>query len=126
MAISAKDLIAKKGLLEEEKEKIVSIDVEGVGSFDFRIPTMEDYTDATAKAKKRPNKGIEDKWLVFACCVSPDLSDPELQKAYDCKEPLEIVDKIFLIGVVSKIAQELVRQAGFSDEYVQVVDETKN
>lgn len=126
MATSAKDLINKRQLIADRKDKQVEITVPDVGTFLFRLPTLNDYQDAEAKAKKRPDQGIENKYLIYTCCLEPNLGDKELQDAFDCKEPMDIVDELFMIGDISNIAKVLVEQAGFGKDYLDVVAKAKN
>lgn len=126
MAISAKDLINKKQLIEDKKESQLEIEVPDVGTFLFRLPTINDYQDAQAKAKNRPDEAMENKYLIYTCCVEPALNDKELQDEFGCKEPIDIVDKLFMIGEISNIARILVEQAGFGDDYMRVVKKAKN
>lgn len=126
MAISAKDLINKRQLIEDKKEAQVEIEVPDVGAFLFRLPTINDYQDAKAKAKNRKDEGMENKYLIYACCLEPALNNKELQDAYECKEPIEIVDKLFMIGEITSIAQILVDKAGFNNDYKTVVKKAKN
>lgn len=126
MAISAKDLINNRKLIEERKDDQIEIKVPEVGTFLFRLPTINDYQDAKAKAKNRPDEFMENKYLIYTCCAEPALNDKELQDAYECKEPIDIVDKLFKFGEITSIAQILVDMAGFNDDYKTVVKKAKN
>lgn len=126
MAISAKDLINNRKLIEERKDDQIEIEVPDVGAFLFRLPTINDYQDAQAKAKNRQNEAMENKYLIYTCCVEPGLNNKELQDAYECKEPIDIVDKLFMIGEITSIAQILVDNAGFNNDYKTVVKKAKN
>lgn len=126
MAVSAKDLINNRKLIEDKKEAQIEIEVPDVGAFLFRLPTINDYQDAQAKAKNRQNEAMENKYLIYTCCVEPGLNNKELQDAYECKEPIDIVDKLFMIGEITSIAQILVDNAGFNNDYKTVVKKAKN
>lgn len=127
MAISAKDLIKKKKLIEDKKDKLIEIEVPNTGTFVFRLPTIEDSEDAEAYGKNRNNPGFEqNKYLVHACCVEPRLSDPELLEAFEVTEPIDIVSELFLMGEISSIAMTLVEKAGFDKESYKVVEKAKN
>lgn len=126
MAVSAKDLINNRKLIEERKDDQIEIEVPDVGAFLFRLPTINDYQDAQAKAKNRQNEAMENKYLIYTCCVEPGLNNKELQDAYECKEPIDIVDKLFMIGEITSIAQILVDNAGFNNDYKTVVKKAKN
>lgn len=126
MAVSAKELINNRKLIEERKDDQIEIEVPEVGTFLFRLPTINDYQDAQAKAKNRQNEAMENKYLIYTCCVEPALNNKELQDAYECKEPIDIVDKLFMIGEITSIAQILVDKAGFNNDYKAVVKKAKN
>jgi len=127
MAVSAKDLINNRKLIEDRKDDQVEIEVPDVGAFIFRLPTINDYQDAEAKAKNRSDDPtISNKHLIYTCCVEPALNDKELQDAYECNEPIDIVEKLFMIGEITSIAQILVDQAGFNNDYKTVVKKAKN
>ena len=126
MAISAKDLIKKKQLIEDKKDKQIEIEVPETGTFLFRIPTLLDYEDAEAYGKKRDNGYEENKFLLHSCCLEPNLKDPELLEAFEVKNPIDIVDKLFMVGEVSSIATTLVQKAGFDKDSYKVVEKAKN
>lgn len=126
MAISAKDLIKNKKLIEDKKDKQIEIEVPDTGTFLFRVPNMADYEDSEAYRKKRDNGFDANKFLIKACCIEPNLADPELLEAYGVKNPIDIVDKLFMIGEVSSIATTLVEKAGFDKEAYKVVEKAKN
>ena len=126
MAISAKDLIEKKKLIEDKKDKQIQIEVPDTGTFLFRIPTLMDYEDSDAYGKKRKSGYEENKFLIHSCCLEPNLKDAELLEAYGVKNPIDIIDKIFMVGEVSTIATTLVEKAGFKKDAYKVVEKAKN
>lgn len=69
--------------------------------------------------------GNPDEYLVYNVMVEPSLKDKELQKIYECKEPTDIVSKIFDMGTVKGIAEQALGMAGF-DSKVTAVEELKN
>lgn len=127
MAISAKDLIQKKKLIEDKRDKQIEIEVPDTGTFLFRIPNFIDYEDSEAYGKNRKQKGYEsNKYLIHACCLEPNLKDPELLEAYEVKNPIDIVDKLFMVGEIQSIANTLVDKAGFDRDAYRVIEKTKN
>lgn len=56
-----------------------------------------------------------DDFLVYNTMIEPNLKDAELQKIYECKEPVDIVNAIFSPGTVSAIAVEAMKMAGYMD-----------
>ena len=127
MAISAKDLIKKKKLIEDKKDKQIEIEVPETGTFLFRVPNMIDYEDSEAYGKNRKQSGHEsNKYLIQTCCLEPKLKDSELLEAYGVKNSVDLVSKIFMVGEITSIATTLVEKAGFDKEAYKVVEKAKN
>jgi len=66
-----------------------------------------------------------DEYMVYNIVIDPNLKDAELQKAYGCAEPMDIVTKIFDPGTVVGIAKAGLKLAGFESN-VTVVEDLKN
>lgn len=66
-----------------------------------------------------------DDLLVYNIVVEPNLKDAELQKAYGCVEPIDIVSKIFDPGSIKGIAQAGLKFAGYESN-VKAVEDLKN
>ena len=126
MVLNAKELINKKKIIEDKKNKTIEIEVPDIGAFKFRLPDINDYNDSEAYGKSRKDNLKSNNYLLYACCLEPDLKDPELQKAYEVKDPVDIVDKIFLFGEVGTIADILIKKAGFDKEVMGVYEKLKN
>ncbi|MCW6678158.1 hypothetical protein NH286_03190 [Anaerococcus sp. NML200574] len=125
--LSAKELLAKKNIIEDKKNKKIEIEVPDIGTFTFRLPSIADYEDAQAYGKNRDNPGYEqNKYLIYACCLDPKLDDEELMKGFEVKAAVDLIDKLMLVGEVSSIATILVEKAGFDKEALKVVEEVKN
>ena len=118
--LSAKDLIAKKGLIEKKKTKNINLEVSGLGLMTFRTPSTEDLMDANEYS------GRSQDYLIFNCSVEPNLRNKELQDAFEAEEPVDIVNKVFLPGEISELAERLTESAGFNDKAVKLVDDLKN
>lgn len=126
MALSAKELIKKRDLINQKKNKEIEIEVPETGTFLFRLPTLEDYEDAEAYGKSRKQTTLSNNFLIHACCLEPNLRDSELLKEYECKDPVDIVEKILMFGEITSIADVLVKKAGFDKDNLAVVDKIKN
>lgn len=66
-----------------------------------------------------------DEYMVYDIVIEPNLKDAELQKAYGCVEPIDIVSKIFNPGTIKGIAQEGLKLAGYESN-VKAVEDLKN
>lgn len=120
--LSAKELIKKRKLIEEKKRKEFIIEINDMGQFKFRTPDMFDVIDSQAFK----GGGHEEEYMIYTCMVEPNLRNAELQEAYECHEPFDIVDALFLPGEKQAIAQLLLDQAGYKDDIAKVVSEVKN
>jgi len=110
----------KEQKLEAKKKKKTSALY--VKSLDGII-TIESPTAALARDAQDMDNG--DAYMVYSCVTEPNLKSKELQDAYECVEPLEIVDKVFDVGEIPQIAVECLKLAGYVDG-VKAVDEIKN
>lgn len=119
--LTLKDLIAKKEQVLNSKKKTRNLYIKSLdGIITIEKPSVETIIDAS-----KIDDGVEsDKYLVYNCIVEPNLRDKELQKAYGCVEPSDIL-KIFEDGEISAIAKECMNLAGYSGS-VSVVDDIKN
>lgn len=126
MVLNAKELINKKNIIEDKKNKTIEIEVPDLGAFKFRLPNINDYNDSEAYGKSRKDNVKANDYLLYTCCLEPDLKDPELQKAYGTKDPVDIVDKIFLFGEINTLSDILIKKAGFDKEVMNVYEKLKN
>lgn len=53
------------------------------------------------------------KELVFNCVVEPNLKDKELQEKFSCVKEKDIVDKMFTLGELKGIADEIIKMSWF-------------
>lgn len=124
--MNAKDLIQKRNIIEDKKNKQLEVEVPDVGTFLFRLPTLEDVEDADAYEKSQKRPSLSNNYLVYSCCLSPDLKDKDLQEAYKCKDPVDIVSKVLMFGEVLSISDLLMKKAGIDKDSQMAVKELKN
>lgn len=119
--LTIKNLIAKKEQILNNRRATRDLYVKSLDSvITIEKPSIETIVDAS-----KIENGVEsDKYLVYNCIVEPNLKDKELQQAYGCVEPIEIL-KIFEDGEISSIAIECMNLAGYRGS-VSVVDDIKN
>ncbi len=120
--LSAKELIKKRKLIEEKKRKEFIVEIKDMGQFKFRTPDAFDVIDSQAFK----DGGYEDEYMIYTCMVEPNPKDAELQEAFECHEPFDIVDALFLPGEKQGIAKALMEQAGYKEDIAKVVSEVKN
>ena len=119
--ITLQELLRRKEQMLEAKKTPKTAELY-VKSLDGTI-TIEGPTSALAKDAQEMDNG--DAYLVYQCVTEPCLKAKELQEAYKCVEPMEIVEKIFDPGEIPQISVECLRLSGYIDG-VKVVDEIKN
>jgi hypothetical protein len=111
--LTVQELIAQKEKLVKKKERtetlyIASMDAEIV----IKVPTNALLLEAQGLGQEDATKA--DIYLVYQCCVEPNLKDPKLQEAFGCVEPMDVVSEIFLPGEVAAIADKIMGLGGFS------------
>ncbi|MBR2182949.1 MAG: hypothetical protein IJ858_05955 [Acidaminococcaceae bacterium] len=116
MAVSVKDLIAKKEEIAAKKEATVDF-VTSIGTVTVKKPTKSMVLESIERDK------TGDAYLILQQVVEPNLKDPALQEAYGCAEPLDIVEKIFLPGEIANLARAIMKTSGYG---VDIVEDLKN
>jgi len=119
--ITLKELIARKEQMLEAKKTPKTKELY-IKSLDGTI-TVEGPTSALAKDAQEMTDG--DQYLVYQCVIDPCLKSKELQEAFGCVEPMEIVEKLFDPGEIPQISVECLRLAGYIDG-VKAVEDVKN
>jgi len=119
--ITLAELMRRKEQMLESKKKKKSRELY-VKSLDGTI-IVEAPSAALARDAQEMENG--DVYVVFQCVVEPNLKSKEIQEAFGCAEPMEIVEKIFDVGEVPQISVECLKLAGYI-EGVKAVDELKN
>ena len=119
--ITLQELVRRKEQMLEAK-KVPKTRELYVKSLDGTI-TIEGATAALAKDAQELENG--DAYLVYECVKEPCLKAKELQTAFGCVEPMEIVEKLFDPGEIPQISVECLRLSGYIDG-VRAVEDTKN
>lgn len=113
MAVSIKELIENKEKIQETKKQTYDLET-SIGKITVKKPSRAlvaetlDLTDS--------QDGTGDKYLIFNSVIAPSLNDNELQKAYECLEPTDIVDKLFDTGEAAEIAKAIMKCAGYGKD----------
>lgn len=105
MSISINELIAKREEINARKAQKLTIET-SIGEVVAKKPTASIMSEALGLESNN------DQYLVYNCIIEPDLKDKELQQAYECIEPMDIVDKVFDVGEVKAISTVLVESVG--------------
>ena len=119
--ITLQELLRRKEQMLEAKKTPKTKELY-IKSLDGTI-TVEGPTATLAKDAQDMENG--DVYLVYECVKDPCLKAKELQDAFGCVEPMEIVEKLFDPGEIPQISVECLRLSGYIDG-VKAVEETKN
>lgn len=120
------DLIKDKEKIQPKENVTKEILVERLGAtVTIRRAEKSLVMDTIELGNDENFEGNSDDFFIFNIITEPDLKDPELQKAYGCVEPTDIISKIFEIGEVTGIAQEGMKLAGYNTT-VRAIDDLKN
>ena len=133
--INIDQIIEKKKQIKASLEKLISIEVKefkdlglGDGIVKFRPLTADEWDEIQEK------KGNNDKDIIYNNCVSPNLKDEKLLKAFNCSltddvEPVEVVNKLLSTGAQASICKVIILKSNLyaRDDMVEVLDdEIKN
>lgn len=119
MAVSISDLIAKREEIKGRKAQKLSI-MTSIGEVVAKKPTSY----LMVEALELDEGG--DEYLVYNCIEEPNLKDKELQDAYDCHDPIDIVTKLFDFGEIKAIATVLISAVGMGKKLDHaILDEIK-
>lgn len=115
------DLIDNKERLSTSKNETKNIHIE---KLDAVITIVKPARTLIFESLEMGSYG-GDEFLVYNSIIEPNLKDKELQSAYGCVEPTDIVNEIFDMGTVKGIAEQALSMVGV-DSKVKAVDDLKN
>lgn len=113
------ELIRRKEQIfrSKKREETAEIYVKTLdGNIIIRTPSNAIMSDVA----EMPTEDVN-KYIVYNCVISPSLKDSRLQQAYECREPMDIIDKLFLPGEAAQIAKKCMELAGIDEERVVTV-----
>lgn len=122
--ITLSELVAKaeQRLADKKKPKTAEVYVKSLdGTITLRAATAELMSDIT-----KMEGGEGDAYLVYQCCAEPNLKSSELQEAYGCVVPTDIVHILFEPGEIASLSVECAKLAGYFGDNVSIVDGVKN
>ncbi|WP_125764424.1 phage tail assembly chaperone [Companilactobacillus hulinensis] len=137
MATSVSDFLMEN---VEQQVETKEISFKGFKSpFVIKSITAEENSalqkQATRRIKDKQTRQIttttdQDKYidlLICASVVTPDLTNAELQKSWDCvAKPADVLKKMLLVGQYAELSQEIQEISGFDTEDVNdLSDEVK-
>lgn len=126
MAMTAKELIAKKTDILARNSEEFDVEIEGVGVWRFRTPNAEDYDDANvyAGAHKKEVR-TSDPVIIYNMVVEPNLRDAEVAAAFspDPDKPKSpgpwVVETILMPGQISNLVGIMLKHTGYDSRSVR-------
>ncbi len=120
MAVSIKELLAKKTEIEKSKSALYDFET-SIGTITVRKPDRLLLMDAFEMEKNA------DEFLIVQSVVEPNLKDSKLLEGFKCVEPIEIVNKLFEVGEVRAISTKIIELVGSGKEISATLhDDVKN
>lgn len=126
--LTIKDLINEKEkyIRNQDEKKELDIYLDQLGATVTIVePENSMVIESVEIGRDEEQESNGDDFLVYNVMKEPNLKDAELQKAYGCVEPTDIVHKLFSPGTISGIATQAMDLAGYSDKVTRV-DKLKN
>lgn len=122
MAVTVADLIARREEIKNKRKDRYDIET-SIGTIIVKQPTLRMIDDILKGQDNRQN----DIELIFETVIEPNLKDKDLQQAYGCTIPSDIVPMLFKPGEVSALARAIMRLAGFGTSFeTKIHEEIKN
>jgi len=125
--LTVADLIAQKDQLKNKKQRTQPLFVESLDSeIVIREPDPAVAIEAVEMAQDPEKSSLADAYVVYHTVVEPNLKDGELQKAYGCAEPTDIVKYIFRPGEITAISGHALQLAGYGSGVRKINQDLKN
>lgn len=125
--LTVKDLLDRKEQLKGRKKRRATLYVESLdGEIEIEEPSHAITLESLEMAQSGGESDRADKHVVYHCVVQPNLRDPELQKAFGCAEPVDIVELIFRPGEIAAISGHALQLAGYGQGVRKIDDQVKN
>ncbi len=122
MAVTIADLIARREEFKNKRKELYEMET-SVGTIIVKQPSLK-MIDEILKMEDGRQGDID---LIYESVVEPSLKDKDLQQAYGCVVPSDIVLMIFKAGEIGPIASAIMKCAGFGKSIkYKVHEEIKN
>ena len=106
-------MLAEKKIKKTKDLYIKSIDA---------VITITEPDAALCRDANDMEPGEGDKYMCYECITELNLRSKEVQEAFECASPMDVVELIFAPGEIPQIAIECMKLAG----YMGGVEEVKN
>ncbi len=120
MAVTVAELIAQRDQIKNKRKETYDLDT-SIGTITVRQPSLKLIEEVMKIEGGGRQTDIE---LIYESVIEPNLKDKELQKAYGCVAPSDIVPLLFKTGEIGSIASAIMRCAGYGKSIETRVHET--
>jgi len=117
--VTVSDLIKNADAIQKDKKQCKTRDlyVKGLdGVVTISQPTDEIIEDALELPGKEG-----DRFLLYNCIVEPNVKDKQLQAAFQCGEPMDIIQALFTQSEIRALAMAALDLAGYGDGRVEEI-----
>lgn len=121
--LTIEDILNRKEFYKSRHDKTTKLELGNLGRYIEVKPISDEVTEAVNEMIENDSEDA-DRYALFHCCVSPDLSDSRLKDAFGAVTPLDVVDAIFTTGEIRGVAQKLMEISGYNT--VEIIDDIKN
>ena len=122
MAVSIAELIANRDQIKNKRQETYDIDT-SIGTITVKQPSVKLIEDVL-KIEGGRQSDIE---LIYESVIEPNLKDKDLQQAFGCTAPSDIVPLLFKAGEIGSIASAIMRCAGYGKTIeARIHEEAKN
>lgn len=109
--LTLQELLRRKEQMLEAKKTKATKELY-ISSIDATI-TIEEPDGALCRDANDMEPGEGDKYMCYECIKEPNLKAKEVQEAFGCAEPMDVVEAIFKPGEIPQIAIECMKLAGY-------------
>ncbi|WP_341281619.1 hypothetical protein [Paenibacillus sp. FSL H8-0537] len=117
--LTVAELLQRKETIKGQGQDAVTLQVESLAG---EIVITQFPNEILGEAMSKDSGS--DEYAVLYGVSEPNLRDKELQAAFACTEPTDIVNMLFKLGEIKAIAAELMKLSGYGGRSVKRVDET--
>ena len=110
MAVTIADLIARREEFKNKRKERYDLET-SIGTITIKQPTLK-LIDEVLRISDGRQSDVE---LIYESVIEPNLKDKDLQQAYGCIAPSDIVPMIFKAGEIGSIATAIMKCTGFGN-----------
>lgn len=119
--LTVTDILKEKEKYTVDKQQTEEVTITRLGvDILIRKPEKSLCVETIQMTRDENTADTADAFMAYSVVVEPNLKDPTLLAELGCRDPLEVVDKIFEPGEVAQISELALELAGFKKGTVAV------